>query len=128
MSFPEVEYPEELKRYVVLKDGSKVLLRPIKPSDATLKQHLFYTLSKESIKRRFLGSLDLMPLRRIWPYVIVDYINEMSIVGIATENGNEIMAALGSYSRIPGTEKAEVALVVRDDWQNKGWGQPYLII
>ncbi|HDO41972.1 MAG TPA: acetyl-CoA hydrolase/transferase family protein, partial [Candidatus Bathyarchaeota archaeon] len=81
LPFPEVEYPEELKRYVTLKDGSRVLLRPIMPSDVTLKQHFFYALSKESIKRRYLGSLSLMPLRRIWPYVVVDYVNEMSIVG-----------------------------------------------
>lgn len=122
MPFPEVEYPEYLKRYITLSDGSKVLLRPIKPSDATLKHHLFYALSKESIRRRFLGSLDLMPLRRIWPYVTIDYINEMSIVGTVREDDKEIMVAIGSYSRIPGTEKAEVALVVRDDWQNRGLG------
>ena len=122
LPFPEVEYPEELKRYVTLKDGTRVLLRPIMPSDATLKQHFFYALSKESIKRRYLGSLSLMPLRRIWPYVIVDYMNEMSIVGTIMENENETIIAMGSYSRIPNTETAEVSLVVRDDWQNKGLG------
>ncbi|MEM1673288.1 MAG: GNAT family N-acetyltransferase [Candidatus Bathyarchaeia archaeon] len=122
MPFPEVEYPEELKQYITLEDGSRVLLRPIKPSDATLKQHFFYALSKESVRKRFLGSLDIMPLKRIWPYVIIDYVNEMSIVGVVSENGNEVMVAIGSYSRIPGTDKAEVALVVRDDWQDKGLG------
>ena len=122
LPFPEVEYPEELKRYVTLKDGSRVLLRPIMPSDVTLKQHFFYALSKESIKRRYLGSLNLMPLRRIWPYVVVDYVNEMSIVGTIMENENETIIAMGSYSRIPNTETAEISLVVRDDWQNKGLG------
>ncbi len=122
LPFPEIEYPEELKRYVTLKDGSKVLLRPIKPSDATLKQHLFYALSKESVKRRYLGSLNLMPLRRVWPHVVVDYINEMSIVGTVRRDENEIMIAIGSYSRIPNTDTAEIALLVRDDWQNKGLG------
>ncbi len=122
LPFPEIEYPEELKRYVTLKDGSKVLLRPIRPSDVTLKQHFFYSLSKESIKRRYLGSLNLMPLRRIWPYVVIDYVNEMSIVGTIMENENETIIAMGSYSRIPNTKTAEVSLVVRDDWQNKGLG------
>ncbi|MEM2557231.1 MAG: GNAT family N-acetyltransferase [Candidatus Bathyarchaeia archaeon] len=122
MPFPEIEYPEDLKRHVTLKDGSKVLLRPIKPSDATLKQHFFYALSKESVKRRYLGSLSFMPLRRIWPYVVVDYNNEMSVVGTITEDGSEVIVAMGSYSRIPNTDMAEVSLVVRDDWQNKGLG------
>ncbi len=122
LPFPEIEYPEELKRYVTLKDGSKVLLRPIKPSDVTLKQHFFYALSKESVKRRYLGSLGYMPLKRIWPYVVIDYVNEMSIVGTVMENENESIIAMGSYSRIPNTKTAEISLVVRDDWQNKGLG------
>jgi len=122
LPFPEIEYPEELKKQVVLKDGSKVLLRPIKPSDATMKQDLFYSLSKETVAKRYLGSLKAMPLKRIWPYVVVDYDNEMVIVGTVQEDGNESIIAIGSYSRVPNTNLAEVALVVRDDWQNKGLG------
>jgi len=122
LPFPEIEYPEELKRYVVLKDGSRVLLRPIKPSDATMKQDLFYSLSKRSVVKRYLGSLKVMPLKRIWPYVIIDYNNEMVIVGTVREGESESIIAIGSYSRVPNTDMAEVALVVRDDWQNKGLG------
>jgi len=122
LAFPEIEYPEELKRYVTLKDGSKVLLRPIKPSDATMKQDLFYSLSKGSVVKRYLGSLKAMPLKRIWPYVIIDYNNEMVIVGTVREDESESIIAIGSYSRVPNTDFAEVALVVRDDWQNKGLG------
>lgn len=122
LSFPEIEYPEELKRNVTLKDGTKVLLRPIKPSDATLKHHLFYALSKDSVTKRYLGSLKVMPLKRVWPYVTVDYENEMSIVGTVMEEGMESLIAIGSYARIPRTRMAEVSLVVRDDLQNKGLG------
>jgi len=122
LPFPEIEYPEELKRDVILKDGSRVLLRPIKPSDATMKQDLFYSLSKRSVVKRYLGSLKVMPLKRIWPYVIIDYNNEMVIVGTVREGESESIIAIGSYSRVPNTDMAEVALVVRDDWQNKGLG------
>jgi acyl-CoA hydrolase/RimJ/RimL family protein N-acetyltransferase len=122
MSFPEIEYPEELVKNVTLKNGSKVVLRPIKPSDATLKQHLFYSLSKDAVTKRYLGSLKTMPLKRVWPYVIVDYKNEMVLVGTTTEEGRENIIAIGSYSRVPNTDLAEVALLVRDDWQNQGLG------
>lgn len=122
LPFPEVEYPEELKRTVTLKDGSKVLLRPIKPSDASLKRQLFYSLSKESVTKRYLGSVKAMPLKRVWPHVIVDYENEMSIVGVVEEEGTENPIAIGSYVRIPNTKMAEISVVVRDDWQNKGLG------
>jgi len=122
LPFPEIEYPEELKRNVTLKDGTKVLLRPIKPSDATLKHHLFYALSKDSVTKRYLGPLKTMPLKRVWPYVIVDYENEMSIVGTVMDKGTRSLIAIGSYARIPHTKMAEVSLVVRDDWQNRGLG------
>jgi len=122
LPFPEIEYPEELKRNVTLKDGTKVLLRPIKPSDATLKHHLFYALSKDSVTKRYLGSLKVMPLKRVWPYVTVDYENEMSIVGTVMEEGMESLIAIGSYARIPRTRMVEVSLVVRDDLQNKSLG------
>jgi len=122
LPFPEIAYPEELKRYFSLKDGTKVLLRPIKPSDVTMKQHLFYQLSKDSVAKRYLGSLKSMPLKRAWTYVTVDYDNEMNIVGVVMEEGQESIIVIGSYSRIPHTDFAEVAFVVRDDWQRKGLG------
>jgi len=122
LPFPEIEYPEELRKHVVLKDRTEVLLRPIKPSDATLKQDLFYSLSKDSVTKRYLGSLRAMPLRRLWPYVIVDYEDEMVLVGTVMEEGRENIIAIGGYSRIPSTDLAEVALVIKDEWQNRGLG------
>jgi len=126
LPFPEIEYPEELKRYVTLKDGTRAILRPIKPSDATMKQHLFYALSKDSVIKRYLGPLKSFPWDRVWPYVIIDYRNEMVLVAVVMEEGLETMVGIGSYSRIPNTDSAELALVVRDDWQGKGIGTELL--
>jgi acyl-CoA hydrolase/GNAT superfamily N-acetyltransferase len=122
LPFPETEYPEELAKSLTLKNGSRVVLRPIKPSDASMKQHLFYSLSKDAVAKRYLGSLRAMPLKRVWPYVIVDYRDEMVLVGTTMEEGRESIIAIGSYSRVPNTDLAEVALLVRDDWQNQGLG------
>jgi len=122
LPFPELEYPEGFKKYANLKDGTRILLRPIKPSDATLKQHLFYALSKESVRNRYLGSIKAMPMKRVWPYVVVDYENEMSIVATIEERGTENLIGIGSYVKIPHTTTAEVSFAVRDDWQNKGVG------
>jgi RimJ/RimL family protein N-acetyltransferase len=63
-----------------------------------------------------------MPLKRVWPYVIVDYKDEMVLVGTTVEEGRESIIAIGSYSRVPNTDMAEVALLIRDDWQNQGLG------
>ncbi len=122
LPFPEIEYPQDLERHVTMQDGTRILLRPIRSSDVTMKQHLFYSLSKESVTKRYLGSIKSMPLRRVWPSVTVDYDNEMSIVATVTEEGSEVIVGIGSYSRVPHSDSAEVAFVVSDDWQNKGLG------
>ncbi|MEM4649260.1 MAG: GNAT family N-acetyltransferase, partial [Candidatus Bathyarchaeia archaeon] len=57
---------------------------------------------------------------------LIDYENEMVIVASALENGVETIIGIGSYVKIPGTKTAEIALVVRDDWQNKGLGTALL--
>ncbi len=126
LPFPEIEYPCEFEKTIKLKDDTEVVLRPIRPSDATMKQHLFYALSKEAVVKRYLGYLKAMPLKRVWPYVTVDYENEMNIVATVKEEGMESLIGMGSYVRVPNTQTAEVALVVRDDWQNKGLGSKLL--
>jgi len=126
LPFPEVEYPEELEKRIEAKDGTRVLLRPIKPSDASMKHDLFYSLSKQAVKNRYLGYMKAMPMKRVWPYVTVDYENEMNLVATVKEEGIENLIAIGSYVSIPNTKDAEVAVVVRDDWQNKGLGTQIL--
>lgn len=122
LPFPAIKYPEELEKLITLKDGRKVLLRPIKPSDATMKQHFFYSLSKDTVYKRYFSQLKAMPIKRIWPYVVIDYENEMVIVASTIEEELESIIAVGSYVKVPGAKIAELALVVRDDWQNKGLG------
>ncbi len=95
---------------------NSVLSRPIRPSDATLKQHLFYSLSKDAVAKQYLGSLKAMPLKRIWPYVIVDYGSEMVLVGTIMKEGKESNIAIDCYLHILNSDLAKVALVVGDEW------------
>ncbi len=76
------------------------------------------------------------PTQKPVPIALVGYTGEVAsalafdlfVVGFATvaEEGMENLVAMGSYVRIPNTGMAEVALVVRDDWQNKGLGTKLL--
>ena len=52
----------------------------------------------------------------------MDYRDEMVLVATTSEEGRESIIAIGSYSRVPNTDLAEVAFLVRDDWQNRGIG------
>ena len=48
------EYPEELETYRTTKTGLEIFFRPIKMSDEPLIKDLFYSLSDESMYRRFI--------------------------------------------------------------------------
>jgi acyl-CoA hydrolase/GNAT superfamily N-acetyltransferase len=115
-------YPAELEKRVTLKDGTEVLLRPIKPTDERLEQELLYSLSDQSIYLRFFSALSAFPHERVQYYTTVDYDEHMAIVVIVESNGEEQMIGVGRYIKGKDSDMAELALLVRDDWQGKGLG------
>lgn len=123
-------YPRELETYATF-DGVEVFFRPIKPTDEPLMQDLFYSLSEESIYYRFFSSISVMSHARVQRFTTIDYREELAIVGVVQKEGRqEEIIAVGRYVVEPETSMAEVALLVRDDWQGKGigtWLQKYLI-
>jgi len=120
--FAEVRYPEELEFWTETKSGEKILLRPIKPTDEPLMRELFYSFSQETIYYRFFSYLTAMPHEKLKKFVNVDYENEMAIVATIKKEGTERIIGVARYSRDKSTGFAEFAIVVADEWQNKGVG------
>ncbi len=117
------EYPEHLETYRTTKTGMTVLLRPVKISDEPLLKEFFYSLSDNSLYRRFISMRKDMPHERLQEFVVVDYTKQMSILAVLSEGeGKEVVIGLGQYIIDEGSYTAEVAFVVRDDYQNKGVG------
>ncbi len=52
----------------------------------------------------------------------VDYRDEMAIVGTIPEAHGDEIVAVGRYYLIPDDNRAEVAFIVRDEWQSQGIG------
>ncbi len=119
-------YPVNLEKYIRLKDGTKILLRPIKPSDEDLLKDMFYKLSDETVYKRFMGVKKYMPRKQLHELANVDYSKNMAIVAILGEGDKEEMIGVGRYGLDENTNSAEVAFVVRDDWQRKGIGTELL--
>jgi len=119
-------YPEELETYRTTKTGLEIFLRPIKISDEPLLKDFFYKLSDKSLYRRFISTRKDMPHERLQSFVVIDYAKEMVILAVIKHNGKEEVVGVGQYSIDERTYTAEVALVVRDDYQNKGIGTELL--
>ncbi|MEM2961405.1 MAG: GNAT family N-acetyltransferase [Candidatus Bathyarchaeia archaeon] len=123
--YPKSRYPRELETYITLGDGTRLLLRPIKPSDITMKHELFYSFSKDTIYHRYFGGLKAMTMKSAARYVNIDYKNEMAIVAVKQDDLENIVG-IGQYVLDPSTGYAEVALAVQDEWQGKGIGSALL--
>lgn len=102
--------------------GEKIFFRPVKPTDETMEREFFYSLSDESVYYRFFNRIKSLPHEKLQPLVNIDYRDEMAIVALKGEPGNEYMVGIGRFMVSPETNIAEAAFLVHDDWQRKGIG------
>ena len=54
--------------------------------------------------------------------MVIDYTKELVILATIKHDELEEVVGLGQYAIHPGTHSAEVALVIKDDYQNQGIG------
>lgn len=117
-----IKYPEQLERWLTLKDGPLVFLRPLRLTDEPLLRDLFYKLSPESVQYRFFQMLKVCPHQKRQELLRVDYESEMALVVLTDRSDTGEMIGIAHYSRNESTNLAEAAFLVRDDWQGKGIG------
>jgi len=120
------QYPESLETYRTTTGGMEILLRPVRFSDEPLLKDFFYSLSDQSIYRRFISTRKDMPHERLQEFVVIDYMQEMVILAVIKQEERSIVVGVGQYGIDEASHTAEVALVVRDDYQNQGVGTALL--
>ncbi len=120
------EYPEHLETYRTTALGQEILLRPVRISDEPLLKDFFYALSDQSTYQRFISARKDMPHERLQEFVVIDYTAEMVILAVAAEEERQVVIGVGQYGIDAQTHTAEVALVVRDDYQKRGVGTELL--
>ena len=105
------------------KTGVELLLRPVKISDVYLLQDFFSSLSKDSLYSRYHSSRKVMTYEQLQNFITIDYRKEMIILALLNDSGIEEVVGMGEY-RITGNSLiADIALTVRDDFQNLGIGR-----
>ncbi|MBP8697137.1 MAG: GNAT family N-acetyltransferase [Syntrophobacterales bacterium] len=119
-------YPEELESYRTTKGGVNLLFRPVKISDEHRLKDFFYSLSDNSMYRRFISYRQDMPHERLQDFVVIDYTKKMEILAVMGEEDREEIVGLGQYEIERDSHMAEVAFAVSDNHQNKGIGQELL--
>ena len=104
-----------------------VEIRPLLPSDEFAYRNFFYSLKEETIYMRFFYRMKLFShemAQQQW--ASVDYRKNISLVGQVQTKGHKEIVAIGSYADEE-NGYAEVAFVVREDFQGKGISSHMLI-
>ena len=110
---------------VTLKDGTQVVIRPIRPDDADDLQDTFAHLSMESIYLRFLSFKKELPDEEAHQLATVDYTSRMAFVALFKKNDRDIVIGVSRYALLDTghPEMAESAVVVQDEYQGRGLGK-----
>jgi RimJ/RimL family protein N-acetyltransferase len=101
---------------VELRDGSRVEIRPLEPSDRERLVRLFYRLSPESVYRRFLSPLHDPSEAGLDRLLDVDHQDREAVAALS---GDEVVG-VARYFRNPDRASADIAVLVEDYWQGRG--------
>jgi acetyltransferase len=120
-------YPTKYMRPITLKDGQKVLLRPIKPEDENMWLDMFKSFSEETVRFRFFRIIKDTPHEVRTRYCNIDYDREIGIVAEVEKDGRKQILGVVRIIQDPAQQdEAEFAVVVTDEYQRLGLGSEFL--
>ncbi len=115
-------YPREFERETTLKDGTPVLIRPIRPDDEPRIVAFHGRLSPDTRYHRFFSPKEHLPPDWAHFFANVDYHRRLALVAQPIGAGEPALMGVGRYDMTDEEGTAEVAFVVEDRWQDKGLG------
>ena len=114
-------------RIIELRDGTKVHLRPITPEDEPLLHEAVAAMSERTVYFRFFSPIKRMSDALAHRLAVVDYNDRFALVATTHRpSGAERIVGVARYDRAPGTDVAEAAVAVIDEFQRRGLGSALL--
>jgi GNAT superfamily N-acetyltransferase len=113
-------YPEKYEKEFILKDGRKIKVRPVKPSDERLIQELYYSLGNKDRYLRFFAARRSFRHDLVQKIAIIDYSTNMILVGENWENNQQKIIASAAFVKTETPSTAEISLVVNEKWRGNG--------
>jgi RimJ/RimL family protein N-acetyltransferase len=112
---------------ITTRDGQELRVRTIRVTDECKMRDLFYSLSEDTVYKRWLSVVKRMPHHELQRYLDTDESDNVAlVVETQPEDREPEIVAVGRYARVPATDHADVAFVMRDEWQRRGIGSALL--
>ena len=122
-------YPAQYISSVTLSDGTPITIRPIRPEDEPEMVKFHRSLSEQSVRFRYFGSLSVETRtahERLVRTCFNDYDREIALVAEYKKDGKNEIIGIGRLIKAHGLNEAEFAILVADAWQGKGIGTELL--
>lgn len=122
-------YPSQYASAHRLRDGTELMIRPIRPEDEPAIAELHRQLSERSVRLRYFQPLQLgqrTAHERLIRVCFADYDRELPLVVERQSGEGAEIIAVGRLSRLPGQTSAEFSIVISDTWQHRGLGTELL--
>jgi RimJ/RimL family protein N-acetyltransferase len=113
------------EKIVMLKDGSKALIRPVRAEDAEDLLKMFTTLSPETVYNRFFKLRRPFTIEEVQKMTSINFDEEFALVASPLQ-ASELKIIGDARYYVEDKIRAEVAIVVQDKWQLKGLGTAML--
>ncbi len=115
-------YPADLQRTWQTADGAGVTLRALRPDDLDRELAFVAGLSEESLHLRLQYTAKGVTREDAARLLTLDYVDTLAVGAFIDGPGGEREIGVSRYARIAGTDRAECAIVVADDWHGRGLG------
>ena len=121
-------YPKEWERNIALKDGRRVLVRPIRPEDEALYDDFFADVTAEDLRLRFFAPIKEFSHAFLARLTQIDYSRAMAFIALEAETG-ALMGVVRLHAD-PDHLTGEYAILLRSSLkgQGLGWALMKLII
>lgn len=120
-------YPAQYVQPWTMKDGTPVMIRPIRPEDEPLMVHFHEGLSDRTVYLRYFDPVKLsqrVAHERLARICFIDYAREMVLIAECAhpETGERQIIAASRMTQIHGTKDADLTVLITDECQGKGLG------
>src|SRR5262245_46690752 len=117
-------YPKEWERHTELRDGTKILVRPLRPEDEPLYGPFLAAVTQQDLRLRFFAPVKEFGHTFVARFTQIDYARAMAFIAIEESSG--MMLGVVRLHADANYERGEYANLVRSDLKGRGLG--YLLM
>lgn len=117
--FAIAPYPQSRERRLVLRDGAKIFVRPVRPEDEELYRAFFQSVTSEDLRLRFFAPVKEFSHAFVARLTQIDYARALALCAL-----DEQGVMVGGVRLIKDAEAAagEYAILLRGDYKGRGLG------